>query len=278
MNASLSSGERYTNGFTNGWIHSFKRRNGLKAYKSHGESGDADHDAAVSALPDIRRLVSEFSPNDVFNADEFGLYYSNAPRSTIGPARLMGKKKSKDRVTVLLCSNMNGTDKVNPLIVGRSRNPRCFGGRSGTELGFDYDYSGKAWMTSEIFFGWLERFDAFIGITAGRKALLLLDNASCHGRIDHLPLLHNVKVFFLPKCTTSILQPLDLGIIGSVKKRYQLKMSQRAVDIIDSGGIDQLYKVDIKQACVWMNEIWEQTSTEVIYNCWMKSGLVNNTE
>lgn len=36
-----------------------------------------------------------------------------------------GGKKSKDRITVALCASMCG-EKVKPLLIAKSRNPRCF--------------------------------------------------------------------------------------------------------------------------------------------------------
>ena len=48
---------------------------------------------------------------------------------------------------------------------------------------------------------------------------LLIDNASCRGQTDNLPYLRYVRVHFLPKGTTSVLQPLDQGLIACMKKR-----------------------------------------------------------
>ena len=164
--------------FTNGWLHRFKRRHNFKRYKSHGETGDADHAAAAAALPQLRRLASKYCLNDIFNADELGLYYTASPNSTIALAPLSGRKKSKERVTFLVCSNVDGTDTIPPLMIGKARRPRCFQGVNPKQLGIDYDYGPKAWMNSTIFHNWLCRFDEMISETPGRKALLFLDNAS----------------------------------------------------------------------------------------------------
>ena len=37
-----------------------------------------------------------------------------------------GYKLKKERVTVLLCANMTGKDKLIFLVIGRYQNPRCF--------------------------------------------------------------------------------------------------------------------------------------------------------
>ena len=42
--------------------------------------------------------------------------------------KLFGRKKAKDRVTVLVCVNMDGSDKRPLLVMGKSNQPRCFRG------------------------------------------------------------------------------------------------------------------------------------------------------
>jgi len=37
-----------------------------------------------------------------------------------------GGKRSKERLTVMVCANMSGTEKIPILIIGKSANPRCF--------------------------------------------------------------------------------------------------------------------------------------------------------
>lgn len=81
-----------------------------------------------------------------------------------------------------------------------------------------------------------------------------------------------VKV--LAKRTKFILQPLDFGILAALKKRYQFKMAQNAVDIIDSVVTENPYKVDMKRAMMWLYEICALFLSDTIYNCWVEYGLV----
>ena len=66
--------------------------------------------------------------------------------------------KSKQRVTFLVCANVDSTEFVPPIMIGKARRPRCFGDPDPSELGLEYDYGGKAWMNTAIFFRYLERF------------------------------------------------------------------------------------------------------------------------
>ena len=110
--------------------------------KTYGEEDDADHIEAGQAMPHLRRLAQQLSLNDIYNADEFAFYYSAAPTTTIGSGLLSGPKKAKDSATLLVCSNLDGTDNITPLLVGRAQQPRRFNGREGADLGFDYYYRG----------------------------------------------------------------------------------------------------------------------------------------
>ena len=129
-------------------------------------------------------------------------------------------------------------------------------------------------MTRDLFFEWLLRFNEYIATSAGRQALLLVDNAAVHGNTESLPVLSNVRVYFLPKLTTSILQPLDGGVIASVKKQYQRKQIERGVDLIDAGVTGDIYKIDMKMAIEWIYDIWMGLDPVTIKNCWVKTNII----
>ncbi len=105
-------------------------------------------------------------------------------------------------------------------MINRSKKPRCFGNENPQSLGIYYGNNSKAWMTIEIFFEWLHLFDSYVGRTKDRKVLLIIDNASCDGSLDTILDLDNVEVLFLPLNTTSCIQPLDAGVIHSIKSKY----------------------------------------------------------
>ena len=61
----------------------------------------------------------------------------------------------------------------------------------------------------------LDRLDRRMNFE-NHKVILFLDNATCHPEILQNGLT-NIKLVFLPKNTTSRLQPLDAGIIRNFK-------------------------------------------------------------
>jgi hypothetical protein len=53
-------------------------------------------------------------------------------------------KRSKERITLLVGSNMSGTEKVPLHVIGKSAKPLCF---KNARIPVDY----KAWMTGKFF-------------------------------------------------------------------------------------------------------------------------------
>ena len=60
-----------------------------------------------------------------------------------------GFKINKERVTLLLCTNMTGTHKFEPLVIGKFANPRCF--KEVKTLPCKYSSNRSSWMTKLIF-------------------------------------------------------------------------------------------------------------------------------
>ena len=60
-----------------------------------------------------------------------------------------GGKKSKNRITVLLCANMDGTEKMRRIVIEQSKKSRCFKGIK--SLPVDYYANRRSWMNSEVF-------------------------------------------------------------------------------------------------------------------------------
>lgn len=107
----------------------------------------------------------------------------------------IGGKSSKERITALVCANMDGSEKLRLLVIGKSKNPRCLKGIK--TLPFDYVSNTKAWMTQDIFSNWLKGIDKQFS-RQKRKILLFVDNATCH---NNLPELSSIQVEYLPPNT-----------------------------------------------------------------------------
>ena len=68
-------------------------------------------------------------------------------------------------------------------------------------------------MTGELFKEYVDWLDRKMRL-ANRKVALVVDNCPAHIEV---PLHQNVDVIFLPPNVTSVVQPMDAGIIRTVK-------------------------------------------------------------
>jgi hypothetical protein len=78
--------------FSNGWIQKFKKRNQLVSYRFHGEAASAPIESLQEERMKLQEIISRFDPENVFNADETGLFFRMAPNQTLAKRRMAGKK------------------------------------------------------------------------------------------------------------------------------------------------------------------------------------------
>ena len=149
--------------WSEGWLQRFKDRYNIRKRRQYGESGSVDMAAAAPRLETIQSIVAEYPSEDIYNVDEAGLQWLLTPDITLATRTLHGKKK-KDRITIAACSNATGNDKLEMWVIGKAKNPRCFG-RKGTRIQHipvHYRNNQTAWMTGAIFKQWLSTFQAHV--------------------------------------------------------------------------------------------------------------------
>lgn len=194
--------------------------------KVAGESASVNKEDTSAYISDVLPgLLERYSANDIYNVDETGLFYKLLPDKTytLKGEDCHGGKMSKDRITVMLGSNMTGSDKLKNLVVAKSAKPRCFNGVNISSLPVLYRSNKKAWMTSELFNQCLCDWNRKLQ-TLCRKVLLIIDNCPAHNLIGNYT---NIEIHFLPPNTTSVLQPMDQGVINSFKSHYRRRLVQK---------------------------------------------------
>ena len=253
--------------FSSGWLHRFKKRNGIQVQKLQGEASSADLNAITEALPLLKNMCSNYPPERIYNMDETGLFYRLEPDRTLATQRLSGRKKDKERLSIALCANSDGSHKLDPLIIGKFKKPRCFINVNLNNLSMTYRNNTKAWMLSTVFQDWLQGFNKEVASKYGdQHVLLLLDNCPSH-KIDGL-VLSNVDVHFLPPNTTSKIQPMDAGIIMSFKRHYCHLHINWILKQVEAGNDIKNLKMDVLQAIKFIIESWKEVSPQTLYNCW----------
>ena len=170
----------------------------------------------------LPELLLTYKPEDIYNADEMGIYYRALPDGTVmeKSVEISGGKKMKDRVTALVACNMTGSDKRRLLVIVKSNDPHCFRGLK--NLPVIYRNNKNSWMTAEIFTEWLQTFISDM-LRENRNIMLLADNCSAHPQ-SAADRLSNIRLTFLPPNTTSIIQPCDQGIIRNLKTYYRAQI------------------------------------------------------
>ncbi|GFX05348.1 tigger transposable element-derived protein 1 [Trichonephila clavipes] len=164
-----------------------------------------------------------------------------------------GHKASKDRVTLLLCSNASGDRMLKPLLINKSLRPRALKGKDLNQLPVHWMANPKAWITTAIFTEWFNNcfvpeVEAYMKEKSlDLKVLLIVDNAASHPQLEH----PNVQLVFHPPNTTSLIQPLDQGIIATFKK-YYIKTTYKFI----------LNKLENESLTV--KDVWKQFS---IFDC-----------
>ena len=224
-----------------------------------GESGsitaDMTADWLLSKLPS---LLDEFRPEDIFNADETGLFWKCLPNKllTLKGETCSGGKRSKDRITVLVCANMTGSQKLPLLVIGKFARPRCF--RNVRTLPVQYESNTKAWIVSDLFSSWLLKLDEQFQ-HENRKVAMVLDNCPAHPNVQHA--LKAIKLVFLPPNTTSTLQPCDQGIIQNLKVHYRKFLLIRMITAVEA---KEEFSPNLLDSLYTLHLAWDNISPETI--------------
>lgn len=251
-----------------GWLTRFKVRKGIQFREQHGEAGSADPEAVAAGREDLRQVLARYNPDDVYNLDETGLFYKLGPNKTLATAPESGQKRSKERITVTLICNASGNDLRKPLVIAKSKRPRCFGKNFNPSLYVEYFHNTKAWMTTVIFQNYLRQLDRDMRLQ-GRQIILLVDNASSHSTNDLD--LTNVEVHYLPPCTTSHIQPLDAGIIRAFKAHYRRQLVSHYIECVEQ---DTPQTVDLRQALLMVRQGWRAVTAQTVRNCWRHTRIL----
>ena len=82
-----------------------------------GESPSAEEEVCEEFRKKINLIVEDYDEKEAFNANETGLFIKCTPDKTmhVKDEACHEGNRSKERITLLFCANMNGSEKLNPL-------------------------------------------------------------------------------------------------------------------------------------------------------------------
>lgn len=253
---------------SDGWLWRFQQRNNLSAQFVCGELNKVPEESANAWLKSFEEIKMQYSPRDIFNIDESGIFFNLFPNRTlhIKGEKCHGGTLSKQRITAVFTCNSDGSEKLKPWIIGKSENPRAFKNKDRTKFRCTYSSQKNAWVDTPAFRKYLLQFNDKMA-SQHRKVLLTMDNCRAHD-ITNLNL-SSVRVIFFPPNMTSRLQPLDQGIIRVVKSHYRKRLVKSAIQAIESGKEHSNWNVlDAVRA---VGASWDEVSPDIIKNCFMKA-------
>ena len=168
--------------------------------------------------------------------------------------------------------NMTGSDKRPPLVIGKAAHPSALKKKNVLlkNLKIEYYNNTRAWMNGPIFHSYMKNWND--ELARQRHILLLIDNAPSH-IVDEYS---NITIQFLPPNTTSKIQPLDQGIIRSVKCAYrktiQVQYCSRVENYEEVKQIMQSF--DFVVAVNTLVDAWEGVKPELIQTCFHTAGFM----
>ncbi|KAG0427414.1 Tigger transposable element-derived protein 1, partial [Dictyocoela muelleri] len=121
MNDNVSKVTKY-------FVKNFVKRRSINYVTLHGEAASADTTLIDIFKDDLKRKLEVYNKKDVFNIDETSLYIKTCSnKSYVLDKKTDNKnvKQNKTRITLLLGTNPFG-EKMKPLLIGKSKNPRAF--------------------------------------------------------------------------------------------------------------------------------------------------------
>ncbi|CAH3998250.1 unnamed protein product [Pieris brassicae] len=254
------------------WVQCFRARHNIVAGKVCGEAAGVPNGVSEEWLSHKWPALCEgYTPEEIFNADETGLFYNLTPDKTLKfkGEECKGGNLSKTKITVLVAANMTGSCKRKLLVIGKAKKPRCF--KNIQSLPVTYENNTRSWMTSQIFEKWLRSWDAELK-SGGNKILLLVDNCPAHSVVSNLKC---IKLVFLPPNVTSVLQPMDQGVIKALKTQYRklivYKQVLQMIQNIENSKDTQ--SLSVLDAILMISEAWDKVTQTTIANCFRHAGF-----
>ena len=212
-------------------------------------------------------ILSNYELPDIYNADEFGLFFQVLPSKSLHlkDETSIGGKFSKVRLTGLAAANANG-EKLPMFIIGKSKSPRCF--KNLKQLPCRY----RGHMDSDLFEEWVRKLDRKFE-QQNRKVVLIIDNCPAHPAIGGLKA---IQLFFLLPNTTAVTQPMDQGVIRSLKAKYRSRLIKLIIKAIDSN--KDIPKINVLDAMKLLTLSWEDVTENTVQNCFAKARISNDDQ
>lgn len=276
-----------------GWLFRFRNRHAIGNQKVCAEQ-------VLSSVPEnvepFRQKLSMLIKEEklllaqLYSGGETDLFWKSMPENTQANRKdicLPGRKINKEQLSALLCANADGTHKLKSIIIGKSKLPKSVKEDTST-LPVIYKPSKDVWFTKELFSEWF--FQNFVPevrhfqLNVLRfheedvRALLLLDSSPVHHSAESLTSEDGrIKCMFFPHNTSTLIQPMNQGVILSCKRLYRWKQLEESLVIFEESddeqdkgekGVSKIKIYNIKSAIFNWAKSWDEVKQITIVNAW----------
>ena len=281
---------------SDGWLYRFRKRIALRDTKISGEAASAPTEEIEPFRQRLNKIIDEegLVLAQVYNFDETGLFWKSLPINTqehLRKKNVHGLKQDKARISAMCFANADGSHALKPCIVGKAQRPRAIKDIMHS-LPVHYYAQAKAWFTAAILksylfdhaFNEIRRFqEDVLKIHPQRvRAVILMDHCPAHPSEENLMTEDGrIRCIFLPKSTTSLIQPMDQGIIYACKRLYRsnflkdvlvvLPDEEEEVEEIDTRGQRTLQNIkayNIRSAIFNWAAAWSSMKQSTFANAW----------
>ncbi|XP_074677520.1 tigger transposable element-derived protein 4 [Strix aluco] len=252
---------------SNGWLDRFKSRHGLvfRAQPVEAAATTAVDAPALWYQNVLPYYLNDYQPKNVFYIQETGLLYQMLPHNTFafkGETCSVGKL-SKDKITLVAGANMDGSEKLPLLVIGKKKSPRSF--KDVKSLPVDYEANDMAWMTSEVFEQWMHKLDDRFQAQQ-RRVVILVDSLLAHAEVKNLK---SVKLLFSPPDSSSC-TAMKQGVIRSLKVKYRRCLIKRFVDCVEG---NKEFMLTLLDAIEMLYLCWREVTPETIVKSCNEAGF-----
>lgn len=261
-----------------GFMNEFKTRHNIKCLTNDEKALSMDQELNNNFYQEfIKYCTDKKIPLDkIYNADETGLNWKMMPKKILTSDKHQSSSEIKsveDRVTLMVCTNATGSHKLPLLIIGKTNNPNYL--KKTKSLPIVYMNQTNAWMDGQLMSRWyrevfLPEIERVHG-SNNEKCLLLLDNASSHLSTERLNSIdERCRVIFLPPNVSSLVQPMNQGIVEKLKKMYKKKfLNVMLVARNVKKSIPKLLELfEIPKLACLISEVWGDVTENDVKNAW----------
>jgi len=270
---------------SSGWFWNFTKRYNFHTIRLSGEAAPADPVAAEEFVKELQHIIEKggYLPKQIFNINETAVFWKRMPSRTYISQE---DAAAEDRFTLLLGGNAEGDYKLKPVMVYHSANPCALKGYVKHLLPVHFYSNAKGRVTGFLFIDYLtSKLEGELREYCARenidfKILLIVDSAAGHPTIIQ-DLCEHIQVAFIPP-NSSLIQPMDHGVIATFKTYYLKKTFDMLVKAVDDKNMsvkefwqnftirDAIMLVGEAWAAVTsmcMNAVWKQMCPYLVHDC-----------